>query len=234
MTELSDTLFDTRRALKILLAEDHMLTRMGLVHALQKDTGITVVGEAENGQEAVEMAARTQPDVVLMDLAMPVMDGANATRLIKQQHPQTKVIILTSHKKQKEVLCCLHAGADAYCSKEIKPESLIQAINAVMDGVLWIDPTIADMVLQMVTNYSQQATQLYPEERSKYLTWLTDREMEVLTQLATGKQNRDIAESLNLSIYTVKGHIANIIQKLAVEDRTQAALKALKIGLVDI
>jgi DNA-binding NarL/FixJ family response regulator len=223
----------TPKCIKVLLAEDHELTRIGLLHSLQKSDRIEVVGEAEDGQEAISQTKLLRPDIVLMDLGMPVMDGIQATQDIKSMFPETKVVILSSHKKQEEVLSSLTAGADAYCSKEIRPERLIQALELVMEGVLWLDPSIAGIILDTVSqNKVSPIAQSGPMRESEYQKELTPRELEVLAYIVEGHSNKDIAEALEISIYTVKRHVCAIIEKLAVTDRTQAAVKALKLGLI--
>jgi len=222
-----------KRPLRVLIAEDHELTKIGLVHSLEKSELIKVVGDAEDGQEAVQKTLSLKPDIVLMDLGMPIMDGVQATKKIKEILPETKIVILTSHKKQEEVLAALTSGANAYCLKDIKPERLIQALEFVMDGVLWIDPSIAGILVNIVTqNKNEEGDIVLSAKDGEIKSKMTPRELEVLDFLAEGQSNKDIAEEMNISIYTVKRHVSGIIEKLAVADRTQAAVKALKIGLV--
>jgi two-component system, NarL family, response regulator LiaR len=222
-----------KKCIKVLLVEDHELTRIGLIHSLQKSNLVEVIGEAEDGQEAILKTKKLRPDVVLMDLGLPVMDGIQATQVIKETFPEIKVVVLTSHKKQDEVLASLTVGASAYCLKDIRTERLIQALELVMDGVLWIDPAIAGILLNIVSHKSSSKpvidTQTNEEEQIK---GLSPRELEVLKYIAEGLSNKEIAETLNISIFTVKRHVGNIIEKLAVDGRTQAAIKALKIGLI--
>lgn len=222
-----------QKLIRVLIAEDHELTRIGLSHSLQKCTFVEVVGDAEDGQEAVIKTKALKPDIILMDLGMPVLDGIQATQQIKTILPETKIIILTSHKQQNEVLAALTSGANAYCLKDIKPERLIQVLDFVMDGVLWIDPSIAEILVNIVAQNKIEENNVgrYSEEKNIEYR-MTPRELEVLAYLAEGISNKDIAEGMNISIYTVKRHISGIIEKLAVSDRTQAAVKALKIGLV--
>lgn len=221
-------------SITVVIAEDHELTRLGLVHALQKSGVITVTGEAENGEEAVNLALSQTPGVVLMDLGMPVMDGIAATQKIKETNPAIKVAILSSHKEEQEVLASLAAGADAYCSKDIKAERLVQVLEMVADGVIWIDPSIAAIVMQVLTHKTDTSPPLGDTLRARQNvpTELSDRELEVLEHIVNGKANKEIAEAMNLSIYTVKAHVCSIIQKMSVDDRTQAAVKALQTGLI--
>jgi len=219
-----------KKRIKVLIVEDHELTRIGLIHSLQKSDLIEVIGEAEDGQEAISKTQLLNPDVILMDLGLPVIDGIQATQIIKETFPNIKVVMLTSHKKQDEVLASLTAGASAYCLKDIKAERLIQALELVMDGVLWIDPAIAGIILNIVsTSKPVRDKQTDEEEQIKELS---PRELEVLRYLAKGHSNKEISEALNISIFTVKRHVGNVIEKLAVDGRTQAAIKALKIGLM--
>lgn len=222
-----------KKPIRVLIAEDHELTRIGLSHSLEKCAFVEIVGDAEDGQEAVTKTKALKPDIVLMDLGMPVLDGIQATRQIKAVLPGTKIIILTSHKQQNEVLAALTSGANAYCLKDIKPERLIQVLEFVMDGVLWIDPSIAGILVNIVSQNKSEENGVSTHSEEKNIEYkMTPRELEVLAYLAEGISNKDIAEDMNISIYTVKRHISGIIEKLAVSDRTQAAVKALKIGLV--
>jgi len=228
-----DKLTGQKKLLRVLIAEDHELTKIGLVHSLEKSEFIEVVGEAEDGQEAVNKTLSIKPDIVLMDLGMPVLDGIQATQQIKKHLPETKIVILTSHKEQNEVLAALTCGANAYCLKDIKPERLIQALEFVMEGGLWIDPSIASIVVNIITQDKNKKSEIPIEPNEEEIKGkMTPRELEVLDYLAEGYSNKDIAAKLNISIYTVKRHISGIIEKLAVLDRTQAAIKALKIGLI--
>jgi len=166
-----------------------------------------------------------------MDIEMPVMDGIQATHLIKRQFPEIGVVMLTSHDEGEDVYASLAAGADAYCKKDIRTERLIQVIQMVSEGAMWLDPAIARLVMQALPltlpeKYRQ------PQGRQKYKTGLTERELEVLECIVNGKSNQEIAEKLVITIHTVKAHVANIIQKLSVDDRTQAAVKAIRDGLV--
>lgn len=216
---------------KILIAEDHELTRNGLVFSIEKMSDLKVVGEAKNGKEAIRMAEEKIPSVILMDLVMPIMDGIEATQEIKTRFPYIKVIMLTSHHDDQEVLAALAAGAHAYCLKDIELERLIQVINMVNEGSIWLDPAIAEVVMKLSFRKCKPV-QSQSSTRQKYNTELTEREMDVLKLLAAGKSNKDIAEELMISTNTTKAHVGNIIQKLAVDDRTQAALKAVRDGLI--
>lgn len=219
------------RQLKVLIAEDHELTSNGLVFSLEKMSDLKVIAEAKNGKEAVRLAEEMQPSIVLMDLVMPLMDGIEATQQIKSRFPHMKVVILTSHQDDQEVFAALAAGAHAYCLKDIELDRLIQVIKMVSEGSIWLDPAIADLVMKSSFMKTKPASS-QPATRQQYNTELTEREMEVLRLLAAGKSNKDIAEELMISTNTTKAHVGSIIQKLAVDDRTQAALKAVREGLV--
>lgn len=229
--------------LKILIVEDHELTRFGLSMALAQQERIEIVGEAENGKEGVALAQAHHPDIVLMDIGMPVMNGVEATRLIKEALPDTRVVMLTSIHNHEEVMAALAAGADAYCMKEIKIDRLFQVLEMVMEGALWLDPAIARMVMQNLpigagtlidspVSAAPEGDGAQPASRVRYNTELTSRELEVLKLIVDGKSNKEIALLLGVSDHTAKAHVANIIHKLAVDDRTQVAVKALREGLV--
>ncbi len=226
--------------LRILIVEDHELTRFGLSMALSQQDRIQVVGEAENGRQGVELAMAEKPDIVLMDIGMPVMNGIEATGEIKKALPHAKVVMLTSIHNHEEVLAAMAAGADAYCMKEIKIDRLFQVLEMVMEGAIWLDPAIARMVMQNLPLGSMPAPEPLASDspdksaqaRVRYNTELTSRELEVLNLIVDGKSNKEIAQLLNVSDHTAKAHVANIIHKLAVDDRTQVAVKALRDGLV--
>ncbi|MGD9581269.1 MAG: LuxR C-terminal-related transcriptional regulator, partial [Vampirovibrionia bacterium] len=167
------------------------------------------------------------PNVILMDLGMPNMNGIEATSEIKKKYPDMRVIILTSHDDEEEVLAAFAAGADAYCMKDIPPERLIQAIESVNDGVVWLDPSIAEIVLSFVPSSAPKKNTQIIEDLN-----LTPREVEVLKLIVDGRSNADIAYDLTVSMHTVKTHISNILSKLGVNDRTQAAVKAMKENIV--
>jgi DNA-binding NarL/FixJ family response regulator len=229
---------------QILIVEDHELARFGLSMALAEKDGLEIVGEAENGQQGVELALAKKPDLILMDIGMPVMDGITATLKIKEALPDIKVLMLTSIQNHEEVLASMAAGADAYCMKDIKMDRLYQVIQMVLDGAIWLDPAIARTVMQtlpagagMASESPAEATAgeggiKKPHGRVRYNAELTERELEVLKCIVDGKSNKEIALILQVSAHTAKAHVASIIQKLSVDDRTQVAVKALREGLV--
>jgi DNA-binding NarL/FixJ family response regulator len=218
--------------------EDHELARYGLSMALADRERLVVVAEAQNGAEGVAMAQSETPHVVLMDIGMPVMDGITATQQIKALMPDMKVVILTSINNPEEVLASLAAGADAYCMKDIKIDRLHQVLEMVLEGAIWLDPSVAKLVMHALPGGSTGET-AHDESHDKptqtkrrYNTELTEREQEVLKLIVGGKSNKEIATILQVSSHTAKAHVANILQKLAVDDRTQVAVKALRDGLV--
>jgi DNA-binding NarL/FixJ family response regulator len=228
------------KTFRVMIAEDYELIRQGLSYTLNEQEGISVIAEAENGQQAIDKVAQLRPDIVLMDIGMPILDGIKATQHIKRQYPDVKVIMLTSHNQPEEVYAALTAGADAYCMKDIKTERLCQVIQVIQEGALWLDPTIASIILQALPAPGQEGRpggsgSEYDGEssRKKYNVDLTAREKEVLKLIVEGKSNKEIAATLEVTMHTAKAHVTNIIQKLAVDDRTQVAIKALKEGLVD-
>lgn len=218
--------------IRVLIVEDHQLTRNGLVYTLEKHGGFEIVAEAGNGEKARKLAVSERPDLVLMDIGLPVLDGIQATQLIKAEVPETKVIMLTSHQEEDHVLASLAAGADAYCLKEMPVDLMLRVLGIINEGGVWLDPVIARIVMQALPNTSTSAKQPGGKERKRYSTELTDRELEVLREIVAGKSNKEIAEKFDISLHTVKAHVCNIIAKLAVDDRTQAAIKAIKEELV--
>ncbi len=218
--------------IKLLMVEDHKLLRVGLKAIFERYPNMEIIGEAEDGQQAVKMARELKPDLILMDIGLPVFSGIEATRRIKESNPDIKIVILTSHTDEKEVFDALSAGANAYAMKDIKTEHLVSIIQTVKQGAFWLDPAIAKIVTQKKTilpgNNKPYTRAAFKAEHSN----LTEREYEVLKLVVDGKSNNEIAEDLKISEHTAKAHVCNIIQKLVVDDRTQAAVKAIKEGLV--
>lgn len=219
----------------ILIVEDHTLTRFGLKTALETMSQAQTVYEAEDAETGIELIKEHKPSVVLMDLGLPGINGIEATRQIKSFDNKIKVIILTSHNNEEEVWAALGAGANAYCLKDIEPDRLVHVIDSVYDGAAWLDPAIAEVVLRSIGPFQKTAADPAVEELpavEEEKIQLTDREMDVLRLIVDGYSNAEIAEKLVVSIHTAKAHVCNILQKLSVDDRTQAAIKALKDGLV--
>lgn len=215
---------------KVLIVDDHELTRNGLIFGFKTEgAGYDIVGQAKNGVEAVALASSA--DLVLMDMAMPVMDGVEATRQVKASFSHIKVIMLTSRQEETEVYAALAAGADAYCLKDISTSRLLQVMEMVLEGGFWLDPTIAGLVLDTLRIKLPKTIKQSPQRQS-YRQDLTERELEVLALIVESKNNKEIAEILQVSVHTAKAHVANIIQKLAVDDRVEAALKAMREGIL--
>ncbi|MCM3767303.1 response regulator transcription factor [Neobacillus niacini] len=209
--------------IRILIADDHHVVRRGLVFFLRTQENIEIIGEAKNGQEAVEMAGKLKPDLILMDLAMPVMDGIEATRRIIETQPHQKIMILTSFSDQNHVIPAIEAGASGYQLKDIEPEELVKSIRQLMQGENQLHPKAATHLLSRYT---------LKNEEQKPLDELTKREIEVLKEIASGKSNKEIAATLYITEKTVKTHVSSILAKLEVADRTQAALFAVRNGVV--
>lgn len=214
--------------IKVILVEDHALTRIGLKTALEESGKIEVVDETEYGEKALELTKKHNPDIVLMDLGLPNKNGIDSTREIKDHNPEQKVLILTSHRDENEVTGALGAGADGYCLKDINPKSLVNVIEMVCEGAAWLDPAIARVVLSKFSIEEKNDNNVQEKSYSP----LTERELQVLQLLADGCNNQEIADELSLSQHTIKTHVGNILHKLAVDDRTQAVVKALREGWV--
>ena len=213
------------QAIRVLIVDDHTIVRKGIRALLAEIEGMEVVGEADNGQEAVTQADRLRPDVILMDLAMPKMDGIEATRQIKASQPESRILVMTSFAADDKVFPAIKAGALGYLLKESAPEDLVQAIHLIHRGESSLHPTIARKVLQEIT---------HPSDRPPTPNPLTEREAEVLRLVAQGLSNQDIARKLNISDPTVRTHVSNIMSKLHLATRIQAALYALRKGLVSL
>lgn len=211
--------------IRILLADDHAIVRKGLRALLVTEPGLEVVAEAENGQQAIAEARRLSPDVVLMDLVMPGTDGLEATRHIRAEQPEVRILVLTSFATDDKVFPALKAGALGYLLKDSGPEELVQAIRQVYRGECSLHPSIARRLLVELAAPGQQ------EAMSGILT---NREIDVLRLVAQGWSNRDIAEGLGIGEATVRTHVSSILSKLNVGSRTQAALYALREGLASL
>ena len=219
--------------IRVLVVEDHTMTRMGLQLVLEKVEDIEIIGEAENGQKAVELAKFLTPDVILMDIGLPVIDGIEATKRIKDAKLSSYILIFTSRDSEENVFAALSAGADAYIMKGANPEQLVSAIRAVNEGNAWLDQNIARMVLGNITRRSiAESSALKEPSKTALAAGLTEREMEVLKLVVDGLTNPQIAERLFITRATAKAHVHSILQKLCVDDRTQAAVTAMREGLV--
>lgn len=239
----------TEAPIKLLLVEDHQMTRLGLRLTLEQlrdeaNKPFVITGEAKTGIEALEAVEQEVPDLVLMDIGLPEMDGIEATQRLRKDHPDLRIMMLTSKDNERDIFAALGAGADAYCMKGVSPEMLANAIEAVREGTGWLDPAIARIVYtklqqpaapqpainqQMAAAPSQQqATPAGPPADCP----LTPREMEVLKLIVDGLSNPEIAEELVITKATAKAHVHSILQKLCVDDRTQAAVLAMRQGYV--
>lgn len=217
--------------ISVVIVEDYKLTRVGLRSALNEYDHINVVGEAEDAIEGIKMIEQLHPDVVLMDLGLPGMNGLEATIKVKEKNSSTKVIILTSHERGEEVIAALGAGANAYCLKDITPETLSEVIRNVADGACWVDAAVSSVALNFFPK-PENVTLLQSTEVQDARAQLTERELEVLKHLVKGKSNTEIAKELIVSVHTAKAHVCSILQKLCVDDRVQAAVKAIKENII--
>ncbi|NJD59314.1 MAG: DNA-binding response regulator [Anaerolineales bacterium] len=211
-------------AMRVVICDDQAIIRDGLELLLKLEKDIEVVGSAQDGTEAVELVAELQPDLVLMDLKMPGMNGVEATRCIVSKSPEVKVLVLTTFEDDEWVFDAIRAGACGYLLKDIPREKLIEAIHGTLHGKSYIDPMVAGKILEKVTD-SQVAPHTLITEK------LTEREVEVLHLIAHGFSNAEIAEQLHLSEGTIRNHVSAILTKLEVPDRTQAAIMAIHYGI---
>ena len=220
-----------KKTISIIIIEDFKLTRVGLRCALNSNEDINVVAESDNAIDGLKLIEQHTPDIVLMDLGLAGMNGIEATLKVKEMNKDIKVIALTSHDREEEVIAALSSGAMVYCLKDIDPSKLADVIRDVKNGVCWLDPVIARKVLDA---FPKQETLGILKDKSsdEGRVPLTDREYEVLKHLVDGKSNTEIAKELIVSVHTAKAHVCSILQKMCVNDRVQAAVKAVKEGLV--
>jgi NarL family two-component system response regulator LiaR len=219
MSEMKD------QRIRVLVADDHAIVRRGLVALLATEPGIEVVGEAKDGREVIAQAQRARPDVILMDLVMPGMDGLEAIGRLQAHQPHIRILVLTSFSGDDKVFPAIRAGVQGYLLKDSGPEELVQAIHQVHRGESWLHPAIARKLLR---EFCQ------PSDHEPDRTPLTKRETEVLKLVAMGQSNRDISEELTISEATVRTHVSNILTKLNLSSRTQATLYALREGLASL
>ncbi len=217
--------------ISVIIVEDFKLTRVGLRCALNSNADIDVVAEAEDAASGLEKISKLKPAVVLMDLGLPKMNGIEAIIKLREFSKDIKIIALTSHDREEEVVAALSSGANAYCLKDIDPEKLADVIRDVNNGVCWLDPLIAGYALNSIPKVGDSA--LIGEHANPHnQVPLTEREQEVLKHLVAGKSNTEIAKELIVSVHTAKAHVCSILQKMCVNDRVQAAVKAVKEGMV--
>src|SRR5512143_1328226 len=216
-------------SIRVLLADDQALFREGLNTLLSVHKGIEVVGQASHGQEAVDLALRLRPDVILMDMQMPILNGIGATRRLKQSLPDCRIIMLTTFSDNETIFDALRAGAVGYLLKDVGSVQLAESIRATMRGESILDPSVAAKVVAEFSRVSSMvaatSSEVLPEP-------LSEREIELLRLIASGCNNKEIADSLFITEGTVKNHITHILGKLSVRDRTQAALKAKELALL--
>lgn len=222
---------ENQKNIRIVIVEDFKLTRAGLKCALNANEDMDVIGECENAVDGIKLIERLKPDVVLMDLGLPGMNGIEATIKIKEFAPETKIIALTSHDRAEEVVAALSSGASAYCLKDIDPQKLADVVRDAAIGVCWIDPMVSQLALNSLPKVENLGF-LPNKSQSEGRVPLTEREFEVLKHLVSGKSNTEIAKELIVSVHTAKAHVCSILQKMCVNDRVQAAVKAVKEGMV--
>jgi two-component system, NarL family, response regulator LiaR len=233
---------------RLIIVEDHDLTRMGLEAALQRREGIEVIGEAANGLQGLKLLQTQKPDLAIIDIGLPDIDGIELLRRFRDQpaegNPDTKILMLTMHSAEDSVMAAFAAGADAYCMKDINMDKLEEAIRLTHEGHPWIDPAIANVVLQYVRK--NEAPRLPDNEKTVQIKALapeyeivvdqadlTSREIGILQLIVQGYSNAEIADNLFLTVGTIKTHVRHILQKLCVDDRTHAAVIALRAGLIE-
>jgi two-component system, NarL family, response regulator LiaR len=224
VTAITPTQPKTSQLKTILIVEDDPMMQLGLKHILNQQPHLTVVAQAVNGNEAVSVALQHQPDIVLMDIDLPGIDGIAAAQQIRAALPHTRILMLTHHSNPTQVMAALSSGAHGYCVKGTNAEQLLLAIATVQEGGSYLDSKIADCVLQNLKTL--------PDKCANDDIKLTEREMQVLQQLVEGRSNKQIAAQLGMSVHTAKGHVEMILAKFEASDRTHAAVKALRLGLV--
>jgi NarL family two-component system response regulator LiaR len=213
---------------KIVLADDHPLLRKALRDLLEKESDFEIIGEAGDGEEAVRLADQTSPDVIIMDISMPNLDGLEATRQIKARCPNVAVLVLTIHTDDECILDILQAGAAGYLVKSAFGDEIVQAIRAVVTGEMVLSPSIGQRLLKQAARYPTKPVLLEAGEK------LSARELEILKLTARGMSNKDIAQTLAIKLRTVKGHLTDIFSKLRVASRTEAVIAGLRVGFLSM
>lgn len=219
----------TYKTISVLLAEDHTIVRQGLAKLLEEEPGIRVIGEARNGREAIAKVEELKPDVVIMDIAMPLLNGIEATRQIKKNRPQTRVIILSMHSQDRFISELFTIGASGYLLKDSSGPDIIHAIKSAVKGDTYLSPSISRKVIEDYVSLKKTKS-----SREQLYAKLSNREREVFQMIAEGRSTKEIAEILCVSISTVKTHRANILEKLEIESLSQLIHFAIELGLVEI
>jgi len=230
MSAEAENIGDRSGPAHLLIADDHELIRDGLRGMLGNEPAFEVIGEATNGREALALCRALRPDLVLMDVRMPEMDGLEATRTIKREHPEIGVLIVTMHENPDYLFEAIKGGAAGYVLKDASRDELITAIHQALDGELPMDPDLATRLLRRLADEAQERALARPSPQPELA--LTSHELEVLELLTQGQTNRGIARNLVVSTGTVRMHVKRVIEKLGVSDRTQAAVRAFELGLV--
>ena len=218
--------------ISVYLVEDYHLIRKSIKLMVNKAEDISIIGDFDNAEDFLEAFEKVQSDVVIMDLGLPAMNGLCATKILKDKYPEVKIIVLTSHEQTDEVVAALACGANAYCLKDIEAQEIQNIIRSVYKGVMWIHPKVSEAARQsapkpLSTDFNNLDGNLAAE------TNLTEREYEVLKKIVDGKTNTQIANDMCISTHTAKAHVGNILSKLAVSDRVEAAVKAVRAKIVD-
>jgi two-component system response regulator NreC len=216
------------RKITVILAEDHTIVRKGIRSLLDNEADIEVIGEAENGREAIEKVEQLSPDIILMDSTMPILNGLEATRQIGKRFPEVKVLVLTMHTNEEYIFQFLQVGASGYLVKQSAPNELVAAIHAVFQGDYYLSPSISKTVIE---EYVRQAKAAGSED--SYET-LTDREREVLQLITEGYSNREVAEQLHISVKTVGVHRINLMHKLNIHNMTELTKYAIRKGIISL
>ncbi len=218
---------------RLLIVDDHAMVRSGLRYMLSKEPDLEIVGEAANGHEALELCRGLRPDLVLMDVNLPDTDGLTVTQAVKQEYPNMRIVMVTVHENPDYLLSALKAGASGYILKDAPRSEVLSAVRGAIGGGTPLDTDLAARLLRQIAGGEDATRPGEPKERSKPLAEpLTEREIEVLRLLAQGRTNQQIAHDLLFSVHTVKAHVRRIISKLGVSDRTQAAVRAVELGLL--
>jgi NarL family two-component system response regulator LiaR len=218
----------TNRKIRIILADDHSLIRKALTEAFRKQPDLEVIAEAENGEEAVNLVAEKVPDVVIMDISMPKLNGLEATKIIKKNNPEINILVLTIHDEMEHILGILEAGADGYLIKNASEEEIILAVRALFLGETILSPSVSQKIYKYAFQFVTKPVEFDKKDR------LSIREIELLKLLAKGLSNKDIAQRLHLSLRTIKSYLADLFSKIGVTSRTEAVILCLRKGILTI